>query len=503
MRLLIDTNILINLEDNKIIDDDFSQFYRLAISNHCKVLYLREAITNDIGRDKNFERRNITMSKLKKYEHLSNYTKPTAKFYNFIRNKNINDEVDSLQLFQLYKGYVDFFITEDIGIHSNAKKIGLNKKVLNIKQARQLLEQQFTIIIPQHPILKEHSIRNIENKFKSSFFDSLRNDYGKVEFNKWLDKCAQEDRKCYSLIVDNDIQALLIYNIENVEDHKLKNIYEKALKICTLKVSDSAFGVKLGELFLQKMFELCIEQQINYLYLTAYEKQRHLIELLLSFGFYRINFTNKQGLSEIKLIKCLNKDNIGKSSSQNSRNIHPYYFDNSQIRKFAIPIQPEYYSTLFKDGKLREPTLFDETEESIKEIQGNTIIKAYISSSRIKNLNKGDLLFFYASIKRQVIEPVGILESIKIINDYDELLETVHGKTVFSSDQLKEFIEKKGTLNVITFRLITYLRNQIGLTKIQNLESFKNNIQTITKILESDYIKLKKDGHFDERYIIN
>lgn len=501
MRILIDTNILINLEDNKIISKQFSKFYRLAITNNCNLLYHPSAIPVDINRDKNSDRKEIIKSKLEKYEKLLDFSEPTTEFHKHIGNKKVNDEIDNKQLYQLSKGYVDIFVTEDKGIHNNSKKIGLQSKVLDINQILQLLEEQFTIKIPTHPILKEHSIRDIETKFNSIFFDSLREDYGGQEFDKWLDKCLTQNRKCYSLIVNDELQAILIYNIETVEQHQIANIFGKALKICTLKVSDTAFGIKLGELFLNKMFEYCINQKINYLYLTVYEKQVHLINLLEIFGFYKIEFKNKQGLNEIQMIKCLDKKQI--QTTENLINIHPFYIDNPTISKFAIPIRPDYYSNLFKDGKLRVPTLFDTSPDSVNEIQGNTIIKAYISNSKIKNLKKGDLLFFYSSKTNQEIEPVGILETIQIVKDFNELWKIVGKKTVFSQEQLLEQLNKKQRLNVITFRQITYLEKKVKLTKIKEMKSFKNNIQTITKISESDYQELKNEKYFDQRYIID
>lgn len=501
MRILIDTNILINLEDNRVVKKQFSEFYRLAITNNCQLLYHPKAIPIDLSRDKNSDRKEIIKSKLEKYEKLKDYSEPTTEFKNHIGEKKVNDIIDNKQLFQLMKGYVDFFVTQDNGIHINAKKIGFQDKVLNITQILSLLEEQFTIKIPSHPILKEHSIREIENKFNSSFFDSLRDDYGVKEFNLWLEKCAIKNRKCYSLIFEDELQAILIYNIEAVEDHQLKNIYEKALKICTFKVSDTAFGIKLGELFLHKMFEYCINQKINYLYLTVYEKQNHLIKLLEKFGFYKVEFKNKLGLIEIQMIKSLNKKILG--LIENNINNHPFYCDDKTISKFAIPIRPEYYEKLFKDGKLRVPTLFDTSPDSINEIQGNTIIKAYISNSKIKNLKKGDLLLFYSSKTNQEIEPVGILETIQIVKDFDELWNLVGKKTVFSQKDLLDILDEKKQLNVITFRLITYLKKKVKLSKIKQMKSFKNNIQTITKISETDYQELKNEGYFDERYIID
>lgn len=501
MRILIDTNILINLEDNKVINKQFSEFYRLAISNNCKVFYHPNAIPVDISRDKNTDRKEIIKSKLDKYEKLKDFREPPIEFANHIGEKKINDEIDNKQLYQLFKGYVDVFVTQDNGIHKNAKKIDLQTKVLDVNQILYLLEDQFTIKIPTHPILKEHSIREIENKFSSNFFDSLREDYGGAVFDKWLTKCLIKNRKCYTLIVNDELQAILIYNVETVEEHQLKNIFGKVLKICTLKVSDTAFGIKLGELFLNKMFEYCINQKINHLYVTVYEKQDHLIKLLETFGFYKIEFENRQGLIEIQMIKCLDKKQI--NATANLINIHPFYLDKPTISKFAIPIRPDYYCNLFKDGQLRVPTLFDTSPDSVNEIQGNTIIKAYISNSKIKNLKKGDLLFFYSSKTNKEIEPVGILETIQIVKDFNELWKIVGKKTVFSQEQLLEKLNEKQQLNVITFRQITYLEKKVKLTKIKEMKSFKNNIQTITKISETDYQELKNEKYFDKRYIID
>ncbi|GHT53727.1 hypothetical protein AGMMS49982_17270 [Bacteroidia bacterium] len=501
IKILIDTNILIKLEDNIVIDKSFASFYQFAVSNNCKILYHPEAIPDDINRDTNQERKDIIKSKLQKYEPLTNFAQISDDFNKELGASRINDTIDNAQLFQLYKGYVNYFVTEDKGIHTKAKRINLENRVLNISGILSLLEEQFVINVPQHPILQEHSIRKIEDKFDSAFFDSLKADYGEEYFKRWLQKCVQEDRKCYSLIVENELQALLIYNVENVEDHKLPNIYEKSLKICTMKVANTAFGIKLGELFLSKMFEYCINQSVNYLYLTIYEKQVQLKELLLQFGFEKNTFTNKQGLSEMQMIKCLDKSKI--CISKNQASIHPFYFDNASITKYVIPIQTKYYETLFKDGKFRERTLFDGLADSFREIQGNTIVKAYISNSKIQKLKEGDLLLFYASKDNKSIEPIGILESCTIVNNFEELWRIVCKKTVFSQEELNRMLTEKGTLHVITFRLVGYLKHPIKFSKIQTLHSFKNKIQTITKISESDYNILKDGKYFDKRYIVD
>ena len=343
MQILIDTNILIHLEDNKIVDDKFSCFYRLAISNNCKILYHPLAIPNDLQKDTNIQRREITLSKLRKYEALQDYAQPTDDFLSKVKNANSHDNADNMQLYQLYKGYVDYFVTEDQGIHQNAKRVNVEHNVLTVADIEKVINERFTITIPSHPILSEKSIRAIEDKFSSPFFDSLREDY--VDFDLWLKKCVKENRKCYTLQVDDEIRALLIYNVEQVTDHKIEGVYEPALKICTLKVADTAFGIKLGELFLQKMFEYCIEQKINYLYITSYEKQIHLINLLISFGFEKHKIVNSTGREEMRMVKCMDPNKIANTTLTNIQSIHPYYHDNSIVGKYVIPIRPEYYLT--------------------------------------------------------------------------------------------------------------------------------------------------------------
>ncbi len=501
LKILIDTNILIHLEDNKVIEDVFSSFYKLAISNDCKVLYDACSIPKDLERDKDLERRKVILSKLQKYEVLNHPATPTVEFYNSIQNNKINDKIDNHQLYQVYKGYVDLFVTQDKGIHSKARFLNLQDKVLTVEKTLSILENQFIIRIPTHPILENGSIRVLEDDFRSSFFDSLRSDYGERQFDTWLQKCVRQDRMCYSLKVEGYLQALLIYNIENVQDHQIPNIFDKVLKICTLKVFNDAFGIKLGELFLNKMFELCISQEIRYLYLTVYEKQVHLIDLLDKFGFNKNVFKNSLGIDEIRMIKCLDKSKIVEKS--NDLINHPFYIDSEEVSKFAVPIKTEFYRTLFKDGGLREPTLFDKIRESIDEIHGNTILKAYVSGSRNMQLRKGDLLFFYSSKSNQAIEPIGVLESVQRVSDFKELWNIVRKKTVFSQNQLQELLNEKGELHVIIFRLITYMERKIDRSRIKKIDSFKNNIPTITRLKEQDYIELKNEGYFDERYIIN
>ncbi|MCW3102714.1 MAG: hypothetical protein JWO09_1154 [Bacteroidetes bacterium] len=498
MRILIDTNILIHLEDYKVVNEQFAKFYQLATSNKCDVYY-HPACIKDLKRDNDTGRQLITLSKLNKYVQMPDTVAPTAEFLNNVGQKGENDAVDNQQLYQVYKNYIDYFITEDKGIHNKSIKLNLQAKVLHVSDALKLLNEKYTLIIPQHPLLQECSIREIENEINDPFFDSLRENYS--GFNNWFLKCAKENRKCYLLRVDQKIAAILIYHLEKRDDHDLPGINNDAMKMCTLKVAETAFGYRLGELFLNKMFDLCIKRNIHHLYLTVFPHHIQLIDLLNKYGFKRYEFQNKHGKDELRMIKSLVKSDY--SEDPQAITSHPFYYDDNSINKFIIPIEPGFYNTLFKDGKFRAKTLFDDTDTSLNEIEGNTISKAYLCKSKRLSMKKGDLLFFYGSKSIKSIEPVGVLDNVTYTRDVDVIKSLVRRKTVYTDAQLAELASGAKEVTVLVFRLLYYLDKPITHKEIKTLESYANNFQTITTLTEKEYNLLKQKQYFDERFIIN
>lgn len=58
---LIDTNVIIGLEDNHAVQPAFSALLSLA-AKHKVGIFVHEAARDDIGRDKNLERKKIRQS---------------------------------------------------------------------------------------------------------------------------------------------------------------------------------------------------------------------------------------------------------------------------------------------------------------------------------------------------------------------------------------------------------------------------------------------------------
>ncbi|AKL98475.1 hypothetical protein [Endomicrobium proavitum] len=500
MRILIDTNILINLEDDKIIGHSFSNFYKLAQENKCDVIYNQAAVSRDIENDKDEIRKEKILSKIKKYPTQQNPAIPPETFITVIGQNNPHDEIDNIQIYQVYCKYVDIFVTEDRGIHKKAKKLNISAKVLNIEEATAYIKQLFIQIVPAHPVINSGSVRELTSYLQFDFFNKLREDYN--NFNQWFNKCCEEDRHCYYYVSGQRLGALLIYNIENTDQHQIPNIYSNVLKICTLKVGDNVLGFKFGELFLNKIFEYCIYNKIKYVYVTVYKKHTKLIELLEAFGFNKNKFINNQNVEELRMIKIMDKLKI--TERCNLATAHPFYLDKKEIPKYVIPIQKNFYNRLFKDGKLRQNELFDrDVKNIINEVSGNGIKKVYVSNQKRTNIEKGALLLFYVSQYDMLIEPLGILDNYFISNDIKEIKQVVRKKSVYSDYEIEKWLSEREKVSIIEFRLVYYLERGIPYRELFKLESFKNKIQTITKIQEDDYNKLKQKGYFNGNYIID
>lgn len=114
------------------------------------------------------------------------------------------------------------------------------------------------------------------------FFDSLKLDY--IGFEEWFKR--KENEEVYILKDNlNKIQAFLYMKIENEIDSQINPLIreERILKVGTFKIN--AHGTKLGERFIKLIFDRMIQEKIRKSYVTIYEKQQPLIELLKTYGF--------------------------------------------------------------------------------------------------------------------------------------------------------------------------------------------------------------------------
>ena len=287
MRVLIDTNIFIPLETVSVSEIEaethiINDFYRNSkkLDDH---IFLLDIQKKDILSDKNEERKQTRLLAFEKYELISN-PKETDLIKETFPNleKNTHDYVDVCLLNALCANAVSILVTNDDGIHKKARKIGKEENVYYLSEAIDLVNERLPKnldVKPSSPIIEKEKCFNLE--LKDKIFDSLRDDYN--GFDNWFKtKCQEGHRDCLVVKEQNAMEGLCIYKTEDKEEATNYGMEGFVLKICTFKMTVK--GNKLGELLLKHLFKYCYDSKVDWIYVTAYEKN-YICHFFENFGF--------------------------------------------------------------------------------------------------------------------------------------------------------------------------------------------------------------------------
>ena len=305
MRVLLDTNIIIHREANRVIQKDigtlFYWFDRLHYEKCVHPLSLEE-----IGKYQDASVVATMEAKIKNYSLLKTFASDTqeveaikAQF-----DKNGNDVIDTALLKEVFRSRVDLLITEDRKIHQKAAVLGISERVFTIDA---FLEK----VLAENPGLSEYKVLSVKQEFfgniniNDPFFDSFKNDY--VGFEKWFNKKA--DEIAYICISeDGNILAFLYVKSEdtdeNYTDISPQFQPKRRLKIGTFKVISNGF--KLGERFLKIIFDNAMRFKVDEIYVTIFDRsedQERLIHLLEDWGFQRFGTKSSQSGNELVYVR--------------------------------------------------------------------------------------------------------------------------------------------------------------------------------------------------------
>lgn len=483
---MIDTNIIIGLEDNHTVHPHYADFERLT-KKHKVNVFIHDAAYDDIHRDRDLERRKISLSKLRKFqsiEKVANIQKADLES-EFGKINNPNDEVDVTLLHALSIGVVNFLVTEDQDIHSRARQhsMDLENRVLFIADAIELLTATFE---PNDAFIRhvaEVSAHTIS--LEDTFFDSLRNDY--EGFNTWWEtKCIAARRQCWVVHADGKLAGIIVRKDETRDDTDATQKLPKILKICTFKVSPENRGVKLGELLLKKVMWYAQENNYDLAYLTAYQKQDQLIALLEFYGFEK---TQAMPSGELIFERRFSNNCLTCSNEQGiydiNRTNYPRFVTGPNVCGFIIPIREVYHDILFPD--LRNAEQMDMFLDSGPKRPGNTIRKVYICRSPSSQYKVGSILFFYKSKSKeppsQSLTAIGILENVFHATSPEELTTLTGGRSVYSEADIKRFnASPDNPCKVINFLLVKYIDPPISINELTDSSILKSYPQAITKL---------------------
>jgi hypothetical protein len=509
MKALLDTNIIIHRETDRIMNQDIGILFRwIDKGKYTKCIH--PITVEEIQRYKDKVTVQTFQVKLDSYEILKTIAplSPEVEKIFLKIDKNDNDRNDTLLLNELFNYRVDLLITEDKKIHYKASLLGLSELVFTIDS---FLEK----VVSENPELVNYKVLSVTKKYfgeinlKDPFFDSFREDY--IGFDKWFNK--KSDEVAYVTHNKGNILSFLYLKPENTEE-SYSDIFpqftpKRRLKIGTFKVVSN--GVRLGERFLKIIFDNALRFRVDEIYVTIFDKreeQERLISLLEAWGFVKYGIKSTSNGEEMVYVR----DFLPNFSIDNPRITYPFFPSNSSI--FLVPIYPQYHTELLPDSMLTTESPYNYIEN---EPHRNAISKVYISRSIKRNVKRGDIIIFYRTADRgsayhtSVITTIGIVENkIENIEDEKDFIYKCRKRSVFTDSQLVEQwnYNPKYRPFIINF-LYTYSFergnriNRERLLALGILSGEEKELRGLKQISSEQFVTILKEAKVNESIIVD
>lgn len=480
LTLLLDTNVLIPLQDSyAILSDNLANFHRLALLAGHHLVYHPASIA-DFERDTDLDRRARNLQHIRRYPALEQPAKcpwntPTT---------SPNDACDNEILYALECDAAHALVTEDKGLLNKARARGLGSRTYNIQTAEdwlRRLHQPYDVWLPNIDDVPLHSLTP---ELSGALFASLREDYG--GFDVWFRKKARQGAKAWVYRDEGGVLgAICIYDVQTDEvvTDKHERLDGKALKLCTFKVGPSVRGRKIGELFLKAAFRYGTENACEHIFThTDGDKHGYLVNLLMDFGFEDVG-PYKGDRVFVKQHPVAAPDDGGLPPLEYVQRFYPHFQAGPHVKKFLVPIQQGFHRILFPDYPAVQPLLFM-TGSSV----GNAIKLAYLCHAASNEIRAGDVLLFYRSEDEQSVTSLGVVDQFAVLSDAARIAALVSRRTVYSSKEIEDMAKRP--TKVILFRLVKHFASPVSLQQLLNDRVAAGNIQSITKISDVSFSKV-------------
>lgn len=501
MKALLDTNIIIHREANKIVSQDIGILYRwLDRGQYTKCIH--SATIEEVKKNPNKETVDLFLVKLESYEviDIPSPLQDEVKIVSDQLDTTDNDKMDTVLLNEVFVGRVDILITEDKKIHKKALELGIQDKVFTIDS---FLEKTFA----EHPELVNYKVLNVQKlKFgkidlNDTFFDSLKEDY--VGFDKWFIK--KYDEEAYITINSNNgmLLSFLYLKVED-ENENYSNINpqfspKRRLKIGTFKVISNGF--RLGERFVKIVFDNALKNHVQEIYVTIYDKrpeQRRLIDLLEQWGFV---LWGTKGEGELVYVR----DFSPKFDIEDLKACFPYISKGKNA--YIVPIYPEYHTELLPDSILNT----ESPEEFIEDFpHRNCINKVYVSRAMEPYPSVGDILVFYRTggYYKSVVTTIGeVLEVKTNFQDENDFILYCRKKSVYPEQALREMwrypARKPFVVNFLYDYSFPHRINMKELIDLKVLTGINDAPRGFKPITKEQFEIILKETRSDESFIVD
>ncbi len=480
LRFLLDTNVLIPLQDSlQVLEPNLMNFVRLAQVGGHQLLY-HPATIADFERDTNVDRRVRNLQRIRQYPSLERQERCPWNS----SGTSANDACDNEILYALKCDAVHALVTEDKRLHAKATQRGLRHRVYTIQMAEDWLRRLHEPKLVVLPNIQDVPLYNLTSILHTEFFDSLREGY--PGFDDWFRSKARDNRMAWMCRDANgELSALCVYatQVDERVNEQGDVLNGPSLKLCTFKVSDTARGGKIGELFLKAAFRYATENACEHVFIHANaEKHDYLIRMLVDFGFQQHGaYAGDRVL--VKTHPRAAPEPSTLTAFEYARRFFPHYRDDGHVRKFLVPIKPHYHSTLFPDYVSAQQALFPHTGSV-----GNAIKLAYICRTPTKSVSAGDLLLFYRTEDEMAVTSVGVVERFEILEDAAEIASLVSRRTVYSIDEITEMAQ--APTKVMLFRLLSHFESSVPYVRLLRDGVVTGPIQSIIKIPDVSFSRV-------------
>lgn len=498
MDILIDTNIFIYREDDEIVPEPLRKMER-SLKKAGHTITVHPLSVKEIRQDPKKERREQAESRAETYVQLSYPPSPSRRSSDFRETvekaSDFNEQVDNMLLFAVYDDAVDFLVTEDGEMHRKALELGIQDRIFTMEEGKDYFSKDHP------PIRGPVAIRRTtfgELNLDDPIFDSLKEEYD--GFVSWAQ--SKSDRTAWvNHTTDGQLGAILILKPKEVEDIGNDPLLgrDSRLKISTLKVGRPRWGSKVGELLISIAIREAINHELDQVYLTHYaDEEDYLVDLIESYGFEHAS--NRADGEEIFLKRLTPSVDADSNPIETANQYYPSFYDGPDVKKFIVPVRPEYHNKLFTSYQKRQAPLNEFHGEFNSE--GNAIKKAYLSNSKTRKINPGDLLLFYRSEDQQEVTSLGVCEQVEYgLTDPNVISRTVGKRSVFSERDIEEIAASPTT--VLLFSWHFDLRTPVSYKQLIENDVLSGPPQVMQVLDEQGYKFIRQEGGIDERFALD
>lgn len=330
------------------------------------------------------------------------------------------------------------------------------------------------------------------------FFLSLKEDY--PAFEEWFLR-KQEQDAFVQYDEENKIIGFLYLKEEfGIVDDVFPPIEaEKILKIGTFKID--SHGTRMGEQFVKIIMDYAINGDVDICYVTIFDKQEGLINLLKTFGFEEHGIKGERANPEKVFVKNM------KTVCGDVNKDYPLIKVNWG-NKYLLSIYPKYHTVMFPDS-----ILTTENRNIITDISyTNSIHKIYVCTMGVEILNQGDIIVLYRTAEygrsaeySAVATSICVVEEVRdqnMFGDFEQFYKYANQYSVFGKEDLHYWYRRGGCKAIKMTYNVAFKRRIVRHDLITKVGMDRDAYWGFMPISDEQFYSIVKLGEINENILV-